>query len=216
VIDERVVFVVEDDPSVRKAIGRLLKSIDLPVELFSSAQEFLQRVPPECPSCLVLDVRLPGLSGLDLQEELARTGRDLPIVFITGHATVPMGVKAIKGGATDFLEKPFDDEQLLTAIGVALDKDLEAKSRRNTLQELQNRMDGLTGREREVFRLVTTGLLNKRVAAKLGTSEKTIKVHRGRVMRKMRAVSFAHLVLMAQELGVTVRPAKAEEATGGG
>ena len=208
--EKRVVFVVEDDPSVRRSIERLLKSVDLPVELFSTGQEFLQKALPDRPSCLVLDVSLPGLSGLDLQEELARTGRDLPIVFITGHGTVPMGVKAIKGGATDFLEKPFDDEDLLTAIELALEKDRTSKSRRTELQELRHRMETLTPREKEVFGLVTTGLLNKQVAEKLGTSEKTIKVHRGRVMRKMQVRSFAHLVLMAQELGVTARPTKAQ------
>jgi RNA polymerase sigma factor (sigma-70 family) len=202
---EPIVFIVDDDPAVRRAMERLIRSVGLDVESFVSAREFLQREPPGGPACIVLDIRMPGLSGLDLQEELTRAGLDLPVIFATGHGTVPMSVRAMKAGAVDFLQKPIDDQVLLDAVNRALDRHRRQREEEAGLQVLRERIAELTPREKEVFALVVSGLLNKQIAAELGTSEKTIKVHRARVMQKMRADSLAELVRMADRAGI--RPA---------
>ena len=196
------VFVVDDDSSIRTSTARLLKSAGLTVETFSSAQEFLQHHTPSTPSCLVLDVRMPGLSGLDLQSELAQADLEVPIIFITGHGSVPMSVKAMKAGAVDFLQKPFDDEQLLDAVRHAIERDVRRRRERSTRDEIERRAGLLTARERQVFALVVSGMLNKQVGGELGMSEKTVKVHRARVMKKMGAGSLAELVRLAVEIGV--------------
>jgi FixJ family two-component response regulator len=202
--DERagrpIVFVVDDDSSVRKALLRTLKSVAIEAEGFDTAAKFLERRPPRRPSCLVLDVRMPGLSGLDLQEELGRRGLGPAIVFITGHGTVPTSVQAMKRGAVDFLQKPFDDEELLDAIHKGLEENARRLQSEADLGETRSLYESLTPREREVFSLVASGLLNKQVASRLGTSEKTVKVHRGRVMRKMKAASLAELGRMDDQL----------------
>jgi RNA polymerase sigma factor (sigma-70 family) len=195
-----VVFVVDDDRSVREAITSLLASVGLRVETFATAHEFLRRPRTEAPACLVLDVRLPGLSGLDLQRELQQTGESMPIVFITGHGDVPMSVQAMKAGAVEFLLKPFRAQQLLDAIQQALERSAVERRRRMEQQELRQRYEALTPREREVMARVVSGLLNKQIAAELGASEVTVKVHRARVMRKMQAKSLAELVRIVQRL----------------
>lgn len=197
-----IVFVVDDDASVRKSLARLIKSIGLNVETFASAGEFVKRDPYDGPACLVLDVRMPGLSGLDLQDELAAAGRTVPIIFISGHGNIPISVRAMKEGAVDFLEKPFEDQTLLDAVNQAIEKDRRAKRGQAELREIQRRVDSLTAREHEVFALVVTGMLNKQIALKLGISEKTIKVHRARIMQKMQAESLADLVRLAEKVGV--------------
>jgi RNA polymerase sigma factor (sigma-70 family) len=199
-VSRPTVFVVDDDRSVRRSLVRLLRSHDLESEAFETASDYLDQPAVEGPSCLVLDVRLPDRSGLDLQEELQRRGLHPSIVFITGHATVPMSVQAMKRGAVDFLPKPFEEEELIRAVQAGLAEDEKRLRRQSELDRLARRLSSLTPREREVFRLVASGLLNKQVASRLGTSEKTVKVHRGRVMRKMKAGSLADLVRMDQQL----------------
>jgi FixJ family two-component response regulator len=196
------VFVVDDDVSVRKSVARLIESVGLKVETFASAREYLKQDPCEGPACLVLDVRMPEMSGLDLQDELTSAGLSMPIIFITGHGNVPMSVKAVKAGAVDFIEKPFDDQTLLDAINEAIKRDRKSKLDQAEINEIQKRVDSLTKREKEVFALVVQGLLNKQIAFELGTSEKTVKVHRGRVMEKMQAESLADLVRMAERIGI--------------
>ena len=197
----RTVFVIDDDPGVRKSLSDLISSIGLKARTFASAREFLQEKRPESPACLVLDVRLPGLGGLDLQRELAKTETALPIIFITGHGDVPMTVRAMRGGAVDFLTKPFRDQDLLDAVQQALEKDRNMLEQHAELAELRRRFESLTVREREVFRLVVRGLLNKQIAAELGTSEVTVKMHRGHVTEKLHAKSVVDLVHMAEKLG---------------
>lgn len=197
-----VILVVDDDPSMRKSMARLLSSAGFAVKIFASAAEFLDSGLPGGPACLVLDVKMPGKSGLDLQEEMAARGIFLPIVFITGHGTVPMSVRAMKGGALDFLEKPFDRRTLLSAIAKAVEKDRQARRDRGELAEIERRVASLTPREREVLEGVVAGRLNKQIAGGLGIAEKTVKVHRGRVMEKMRVSSVAELVHLASRAGV--------------
>jgi FixJ family two-component response regulator len=197
-----VVFVVDDDASVREGLDSLFRSIDLQVETFGAAPEFLQRKLPDVPSCLVLDVRLPGLGGLDFQSELARVDIHIPIIFITGHGDIPMTVRAMKAGAVEFLTKPFREQDLLDAVQIALERDRERRAQDKAVHEVRARFQSLTPREQEVIGSVTAGLMNKQIAAELAVSEITVKVHRGSVMKKMGAKPLADLVSMADVLGI--------------
>jgi FixJ family two-component response regulator len=199
-----LVLVVDDDPSVRKSLSRLLASADYAVEAFASAGEFLARGPHPGPCCLVLDVKMPGLTGIQLQEMLAATGRRMSIVFVSGHADVPTSVKAMKAGAVDLLTKPVDVRDLIAAIQRAMTRDEHERATETRLAEVRRRVAMLTARETEVFARVVTGMLNKQIGAALGIGEKTVKVHRARVMEKMQAGSVAELVRLADEVGVTV------------
>jgi FixJ family two-component response regulator len=201
---DAMVFVVDDDAPMRESLKNLIRSVGLRVELFASAQEFLRSKRPDLPSCLVLDVRLPGLSGLDLQRRTGDAGIEIPIVFITGHGDIPMSVRAMKAGAVEFLTKPFRDQDLLDAIQQALERDGKARDQRAALEKVRSRFASLTSREREVMKRVVAGLLNKQIGAELGTSEATVKIHRHQVMEKMRAGSLPELVRMADKLGVLV------------
>ena len=201
-IDEPIVFVIDDDDSVRRSLERLLRSVDLDVETFSSAREFFNLPLPNRPACVVLDLRLPGASGLELQESLIQAGHDVPIIFISGHADVPSSVRAMKAGAIDFLQKPFSDQALLDIIHRALHHDREARKERAELAAIRQRFDTLTPRERDVLGLVIQGRLNKQIASDLGISEKTVKFHRGRVMEKTQAGSVAELVRQSDRLGL--------------
>jgi len=198
-----VVFVIDDDPSMLRSLASLLRSVGLEARVFSSAPEFMRAQRPDAPGCLVLDVRLPGMSGLAFQQELAKAGIALPVIFITGHGDVPMSVRAMKAGAVEFLTKPFDDQLLLDAIHGAIERDRERRRTAAQLAELQARFRTLTEREREVFKLVIAGRLNKQIADDLSLSVVTVKVHRAHVMRKMLAKSVVDLVRMADQLGVS-------------
>jgi FixJ family two-component response regulator len=197
-----VVFIVDDDPSIRSLLTKLVQSIDLPVEAFASSQEFLSRARPEDPACIILDVRMPGLSGLDLHERLVQSGIEVPVIFITGFGSVPQSVRAMKAGAVDFLEKPFENQALLDAVNRALEKSRLALQHRSELREMRDRIKSLTPREYEVFVRIAAGLANKQVADELALSEKTVKIHRARVMQKMQARTFAELVRMAEKLNI--------------
>jgi len=202
---EPIVFVVDDDPSVRNSTARLVRSAGFEVRTFESAAEFLESPRPQAPACLVLDVRLPGQSGLDLQRELAAAGVHIPIIFMTGHGDIPMSVRAMKAGAVEFLTKPYRKDDLLDAIRTSIERDRAARKQRLEGDELRQRYERLTPREREVMRLVVAGQLNKQIAAELATSERTIKFHRAHLMQKMEAESLAELVQMAARLGAAPR-----------
>ncbi len=199
-----VVFVIDDDTSVRSSLKFLLSTVGLQAETFDSADSFLHKKPPYVPSCLVLDVRLPGLSGLDFQRELAARNINIPIIFLTGHGDIPMSVRAIKAGAVEFLTKPFRDQDLLDAVRVALDRDRARRERDKDVEELRKRFNSLTSREQEVVSMVIAGMLNKQIAAELGTAESTVKVQRSRAMEKMQASSLAELIKMIEK----VKPSK--------
>jgi FixJ family two-component response regulator len=200
--EDPIIYVVDDDEALREALRGLFRSIGLKVETFGSAAELLRGKIPDVASCLVLDVRLPGLSGLDFQAELAKAQLRVPIIFMTGHGDIPMSVKAMKAGAIDFLAKPFRDQDMLDAVTIGLERDRQRRRAERQLLNLRTSFDALTPREREVMRLVTTGLMNKQIAGKLGLSEITVKIHRGHMMRKMCARSLADLVRMAEMLGM--------------
>jgi FixJ family two-component response regulator len=207
---DAIVFVVDDDPSIREAIESLLKLAGLRVETFGTAQEFLRNERPDLPGCVVLDVELPGLSGLDLQRELAAHGIKLPVIFITGYGDIPMSVRAMKAGATEFLTKPFRDQDLLDAIQQALERDRAARKHSSETAELRKRFDALTSRESEVMSLVVAGWLNKQIGFELKISEITVKIHRGRVMSKMGAQSLAELVRMTERLEIPIKDQSAK------
>jgi FixJ family two-component response regulator len=200
---EPIVFVVDDDPLFRRSTERLIRTAGLNVQPFTSAREFLKNPRPDGPACLVLDVRMPGLSGMDLQRELTKSGIHIPIIFITGHGDIPMSVRAMKAGAVEFLTKPFRSCNLLDAIRAAIERDRSALQKQSETSELRERYEQLTPREREVMALVTAGLLNKQVASELATMEGTIKFHRAHIMQKMRAESLADLIRMAEKVGAS-------------
>jgi FixJ family two-component response regulator len=200
---EPVIAVVDDDPSVRRGLERLIRSVGWKAESFESAQAFLEHPPTEPPSCVVLDLQLPGLSGLDLQKRMAEAGLYTPIVFLTGHGSIPATVQAMKAGAIEFLTKPVDEQDLLKAIEEAIERDRRTRQQHADIRDLRNRYQSLTAREQEVMEQVVSGLLNKQIAAELKITEDTVKFHRGHIMRKMRADSFADLVRMAEGLGIS-------------
>jgi FixJ family two-component response regulator len=197
---DSIVYVIDDDPSIREAITSLIRSVGMSVQAFGSAKEFMASSRSNAPACLVLDVRMPGLSGLELQRELTDAGISIPIIFITGHGDIPMTVRAMKAGAVEFLTKPFRDQDLLDAIAQAIDRDRELRKQQAGIADLRDRFDRLTAREREVMELVVAGLLNKQIAVRLGISEITVKLHRHQVMEKMKADSLADLVRMSEKL----------------
>jgi len=199
---DAVVAIVDDDVSAREGLQSLIRSAGWRAETFASAQEFLARPRPDAPACLVLDLQLPGLSGLDLQKRMAEVGMEIPIIFLTGHGNIPASVQAMKAGAVEFLTKPVDEQELLQAIQEAIERDRRTRQRHSEIHELQNRYESLTAREQEVMQQVVAGLLNKQIAAELKITEFTVKIHRGQVMRKMRANSLADLVRMAGNLGI--------------
>jgi FixJ family two-component response regulator len=199
---DAIVFVIDDDSSVRAALTNLFRSVDLAVEVFGSARELLQTKLPNVPSCLVLDIRLPGVSGLDFQDELAESDIHIPIIFMTGHGDIPMSVKAMKAGALDFLTKPFRDQDMLDAVTRALERDRQRRNAETAVSDLQTRFETLTPREKEVMAFVSSGLMNKQTAAEVGIAEITVKIHRGHIMKKMGAKSLADLVRMAETLGI--------------
>jgi FixJ family two-component response regulator len=199
---EPIVFVIDDDESMRRALSNLFQSVGLQVETFGSAAELLQKRLPDVASCLVLDIRLPGLSGLDFQSELAKSNIRIPIIFMTGHGDIPMTVRAMKGGAVDFLTKPFRDQDMLDAVVAAIERDRKRREADKIVANLQALLETLTPRERDVLALVASGLMNKQVAAELGLAEITVKIHRGHIMKKMGARSLADLVRMAETLGI--------------
>ncbi|GLR88126.1 response regulator transcription factor [Bradyrhizobium iriomotense] len=209
--NEPIVLVVDDDPSVRRALTNLFESVGLKVAAFGSAQEILQSKPPEVPSCLVLDIRLPGLSGLDLQADLAKANIHTPIIFITGHGDIPMTVRAMKSGAVDFLTKPVRDQDMLDAVQAAIERDRKRREIEKTVSNVRSRFESLTPRERDVLSLVASGKMNKHVAAELGLAEITVKIYRGQIMRKMGAKSLAELVKMNEALGI--QPPKRDDQT---
>jgi FixJ family two-component response regulator len=199
---EQMVFVIDDDASMRRALANLFQSVGLKVEVYGSASEMLLSKLPDVASCLVLDIRLPGLSGLDFQTELARANIHIPIIFMTGHGDIPMTVRAMKGGAVDFLAKPFRDQDMLDAVVTAIERDRKRREADKIVASLQSLLDTLTPREREILALVSSGLLNKQIAAELGLAEITVKIHRGHIMKKMAAKSLADLVRKAETLGI--------------
>jgi len=200
--EEPIVFVVEDDASMRRALTNLFQSVGLEVEVFGSASEMLENKLPDVASCLVLDIRLPGLSGLDFQTELAKAGIHIPIIFMTGHGDIPMSVRAMKGGAVDFLTKPFRDQDMLDAVVSAIERDRKRRESDKIITNLQALLETLTPREREILALVSSGLMNKQIAAELGLAEITVKIHRGHIMKKMGSKSLADLVRKAETLGI--------------
>ncbi len=201
-VEEPIVFIIDDDPSMRRALTNLFQSVGLKVEAFGSAQDMLQSKLPDVPSCLVLDVRLPGLSGLDLQADLAKANTHIPIIFITGHGDIPMTVRAMKGGAVDFLTKPFRDQDMLDAVVAAIERDRKRREAERTVANVRSLFETLTPREREVLALVASGLMNKQIAAELGLAEITVKIYRGQIMRKMGARALADLIRMTETLGI--------------
>jgi RNA polymerase sigma factor (sigma-70 family) len=203
---EPLVFVVDDDASVRKALARLIRSVGISVETFASADEFLAREPHDGAACVITDVRMPGLSGLQLQRHLAESGRSLAVIFMTGYGTIPMTVQAMKAGAVDFLEKPFEDQELIDAVYKALEENRDTMQAEAELRAIKERLDSLTSRQREVFEMVVSGKLNKQIASELGTSEKTVKAQRAQVMKKMHADSLADLVRSAEKMGIRNTP----------
>jgi FixJ family two-component response regulator len=203
--EDPIVFVVDDDPDMRDALNGLFTQVGLRVEAFASAIEFLERQLPAVPSCVVVDIRMPRLSGFALQSELARKGVSIPIIFITSHGDISMSVKAMKAGAIDFLTKPFRDQEILDAVNGAIERDLKRRSEEKSNAELRARFESLTPRERQIMALITGGLMNKQVAGKIGVSEMTVKIHRGSVMRKMQVKSLADLALIAEALGIRGR-----------
>ena len=212
--EESIIFIVDDDESLRNALGSLFRSVGFKVGMFGSAAELLEHKFPDIPSCLVLDVRLPRLSGLDFQTELAKANIHIPIIFMTGHGDIPMSVRAMKAGAVDFLAKPFRDQDMLDAVTLALERDRQRRQSDKQLSDVRAKFDTLTQREREVMSLVATGLMNKQIAGELGLSEITVKIHRGQAMRKMAARSLADLVRMAELLGVSPGQSRSRSETG--